>query len=946
MTDSFNPEDWRRAQAVTDSLLDLPESERGKELDEMSLSPRVAVLVRRLLVAESASGLLDHPLGFQFEAGLFEGLDDQGLAGRVMGPFRLQEPIGRGGMSVVYRAIREDGAYAEPVAIKLLNAALIGTDWQDRFRREAGLLARLRHPHIASLLDAGVSEDGTPWLVTELINGVPITKYCQQSHVTLRQRIEMVVALSRAVGHAHRSLIVHRDIKPDNVLVTDSGRVVLLDFGIARPIDGDAGSRFTRAFTPSYAAPEQLKGEAVTTASDVYSLGVLLYQVLTDSLPFQANQTAAETAYLAPSTRLQRHHDGQPENAKRLQARQLRGDLDNIVSRALALHPEQRYPGADQMADDLDAWLQHRPVSARRPTLGYRLRLFALRRTGLAAALITLFLVGSVGIAATLWQAQQARQQALAAVAASERADTVRDFLVELFEANNPDLAGGHVPDARELLASGSRRAREAFSDQPELQAELLLIMARLHRQLGDYAVADRLRIEAEDAIGTDWPELQFAARLERVHVLLDQQQTIEALPLLNELRQLAGQRGAHLDRIEVDILAVQALTMNSETRQQGLELGWQILDEVEQGEVPDSIRVVAHTTMLGRLLDAGRLDEARVVGRRTLGLVEMGLATPTRRISAYNNLAGVERRLGNLDHAIELRRQALDIARQHYAAPHFQRAYLLGNYGGDLAIAGRLDEALEHLQLAADMFTELFTEPNARTVAVDNNLAWVLMMLEQAEPALALFERSLETDRQSLGENHPQVLTVRANRASVLSQLGRFEEAEMELVALFELSRDQLGDDHYFTLLDRNALARHYLNADQAEKALLWSEEALAAWARNHPENHPRALAARGFRARALASLGQDAEADKEFERVLTLSSQPETSLDFTHLQFLDAYSRLMICRDPTRAAQFIQAALQDQRLAGNEGRPQWQRLLARQSLLAKGEPVAECQN
>ena len=942
MTRSFNPDEWKRAQAVADELWDLSAGERKLRLE--ALPPRLAELASRLLQAEAEAGPLDQDLGMQLDGVIGDDALSQGLIGRVFGAYRLEALIGRGGMSVVYRAVREDGAYAEAVAVKLLSAALVGTDWQARFGREAALLARLRHPHIASLLDAGVSEDGTPWLVTELVDGVPITEYCRSNRPSLRQRIEMMETLCGAVGHAHRNLIVHRDIKPDNVLVTSNGRVVLLDFGIAKPLENDPASRITRAFTPGYAAPEQLKGEAVTTASDVYSLGVLLYQLLTDCLPFQAHQTAMETAYLAPSRRLQRTRDKPSREQSAIQARQLRGDLDNIVSKSLAVQAQRRYPGADALAADLRAWLDRRPVSARKPTLGYRLKLFGLRRPGLAAALATLLLVGSSGLAATLWQAQAARQQAVSALAASERADAVRDFLVELFEANNPDLAGGLVPDARELLASGAERARDAFADQPELRAELLLILARLHRQLGDYDSAVSLQADAKEAAARSRPALQFAAELEQAHILMDQQQTAQALALLERLHAQADQRGALPDRLEVDVLRVQALTLDSATREQGLALGWQLLEEVEQGDVADSLKVIAHTTLLGRLVDAGQLAEARVLGQRTLELIDQGLATPTRQISTYNNLAGVERRLGDLDAAIELRARALAIARRHYAPPHFQQAYLLGNYGGDLAIAGRLVEAMTYLQQAREMFALLFSEPNPRTVAVDNNLAWVLMMLEQPDQALALFDSSLETDRRKLGDAHPQVLTLRSNRAAVLSQLGRFDEAEAELLALHELSMTELGSDHFFTLLDSNALARHYLNAGQAEQALHWSQLAVAAWAANHPEHHPRALAALGFRARALLLLGRDSEAERDAGRVLSLASEPTTRLDFTHLQFLDEYSRELECREPASALALIETALADPRLAGNAGRPQWQRLEARKAALTMGLAAPHC--
>jgi serine/threonine-protein kinase len=480
---------WREALAQVDSLLADPDSERPRVLQELARTqPAVHALVCSLLDAQrqaDASSFLEPareqpaPLG----------------PGATLGAWRLVELIGAGGMGEVWLAHRADGLYEGEVAIKTLHPWLARGAMRERFLREAQLLGRISHPHIARLIDAG-AERGL-YLVLERVRGQPLDLYCDERRLTVAHRLRLFNDVCAAVAHAHAHLIVHRDLKPSNILVTAEGQVKLLDFGIATLLESEHSrtdlTRLTgRAFTPEYAAPEQLRGETITTTTDVYSLGVLLFHLLTGRLPYARtdNAPALEHAVLhEDSPRASRATAAAPDadavaslrgtSRSRLLG-ELAGDLDNIVARALEKESAKRYPSVGELAADIDRHLRHVPVRARAATFGYRAAKF-LRRNRLATAISGLALVAILsGAGVAIWQASVARTEAGKAVA-------IRDFLVGVFERNSvshPDGASARRVTAEQLLAQSATEIRSRLRDQPEVRAELLGVMARLYASL------------------------------------------------------------------------------------------------------------------------------------------------------------------------------------------------------------------------------------------------------------------------------------------------------------------------------------------------------------------------------------------------------------------------------------------------------------------------------
>lgn len=530
----MDPERWQRISPLLDALFELEPPARELRLAQLrEEDPALADELQTLITLdESHEDFLSEPLIPPLSAL---------RAGGEVGPYRLERLLGEGGMGQVWLAARADGLYQRRVALKLLRPGLADSNLRLRFSRERQILARLAHPHIARLLDAGISSDGLPYLALEYVEGEPITDYCRNHQLPLEQRLRMFHQICDAVSHAHANLIVHRDLKPSNILVTPSGDVRLLDFGIAKLLDSDAPMieqtrTGVRAFTLHYAAPEQVRGEPVTTMTDVYALGVVLFELLTDTKPYRLKrQTDAEweEAILAadpqrPShTVLRRAEDaGADVHALRRHARMLSGDLDNIVLKTLSKRPEHRYPSVEALALDLSRYEAGRPVQARPQNLGYRFGKY-LRRHRWALATGTLVaVVLTAALAIVAWQARQA-------VAEAGRAQAMQDFMVGVFESarGTPE---GQALDLRGLLDDSLDRGNRELALQPRARAELLGVIARLRIGLGDYR-------EALVLLNRQAGVLETAADAPVSLQLESLTQRGQALRLLGEPRQCIG---------------------------------------------------------------------------------------------------------------------------------------------------------------------------------------------------------------------------------------------------------------------------------------------------------------------------------------------------------------------------------------------------------------------
>jgi len=483
-TSSEQQERWQAISRHVDEALELAEPARGEWLAALDQrAPAIAAAVRALLA--EAELLADSPL---LRGDPTAGLAGASLAGQTIGAYTLESPLGHGGMGSVWLARRSDGRFEGHAAVKLLNTALVGRPAGQRFVREGSVLAKLRHPNIGQLTDAGVTPGGQPYLVLEYVAGERIDVYAERHGLDIGARIRLFLEVLAAVAHAHSHLVVHRDLKPSNILVTKDGAVKLLDFGVAALLesrDSNSGSELTResgaGLTPEYAAPEQLLGHAVTTATDVYALGLTLFVLLVGRHPLEPDgKSVAELSRATLQTESPRPSQiaTDPENG-----RVLRGDLDNIVAKALKKDPLERYQGAELLAQDLRRYLAHEPVSARADSLTYRAGRFVRRHRGgvAAAAIVTLVLIAAAVI--TALQMFEARRQRDEAIFQRKRAEYQARFAYQIMSEVGAD---GRPVTIRELMQKGIDVLEKNYGDDPRFVISSLINISGRYMDLDD----------------------------------------------------------------------------------------------------------------------------------------------------------------------------------------------------------------------------------------------------------------------------------------------------------------------------------------------------------------------------------------------------------------------------------------------------------------------------
>ncbi|HEY6847175.1 MAG TPA: serine/threonine-protein kinase [Terracidiphilus sp.] len=477
-------QDWIRLQEIFGIAVELAESERSRYLDEAcSHDPTLRLRIDSLLQSIEGDTSFQHTVARAAADTIHLSLPS---AGDHLGPYEIAEVLGRGGMGVVYRAIRADDEYNKEVAIKVVAFGLLTSEFRQRFLRERQILANLDHPHIARLLDGGTTAEGMPFVVMEFVAGKPIDQYCAQQTFDREARIQLIIKVVRAVEYAHKHLVVHRDLKPDNILITEQGSPKLLDFGIAKALSPDTLINGTqtvdaaRLMTPDYASPEQVRGETITTATDVYQLGVLSYLLLVGERPFSTSSASlAELEHIIC--------ESLPP------APNLDADLDRILLQALEKDPRQRYSSAESFAQDLERYLGGFPVQARSNSLSYRARKFIYRhKLGVSAAsLLLVLIVGfSIGIALLARRLDRERTQAEVQLQRSER---VSQLLEDVFGAADPNVAQGRSPSARELLDRGMEQVGRTLDKEPEVQASLYATLGHIYDNLGEIDRAESL---------------------------------------------------------------------------------------------------------------------------------------------------------------------------------------------------------------------------------------------------------------------------------------------------------------------------------------------------------------------------------------------------------------------------------------------------------------------
>jgi eukaryotic-like serine/threonine-protein kinase len=817
-----------------------------------------------------------------------------------IGPYSVLRELGHGGMGVVYLAKRDDDAYRMRVAVKVARGP-VSKSSEARLVSERQILATLEHPNVARLLDGGTTPGGLPYLVMEYVEGESIDAYCDRRQLPTDERLRLFCVVCDAVQHAHQSLIVHRDLKPANILVTAAGEVKLLDFGIAKllkpelfPHAAPPTATALRPMTPDYASPEQVRGEPVTTASDVYSLGVVLYELLTGHRPFETRDrrpqeierlitgTEPEKPSAVVTRPLERPAvDGgtatrlEPEEVSRARGtqpeklrRRLRGDLDNIVLMAIRKTPARRYPSAFQLSEDIRRFLAGEPVLARRPTWGYRAGKFVRRhRLALAGSSLSFVLVLAFGVSRARLAAElgrerdQARQQA-------EAAHRVAGFLQDIFRVADPGAARGETVTARELLDRGAVRVRQELRTEPEVQATLLDTIGNVYRHLGLYERAVPLLEEAlatrSRVLGEAHPDT--AASLENLGELQRERGLYPAAEALLRRAVVVRERLLGPNAPEVAqslrefgrVLRQQGRYAESE----GLCRRALAIREARSGDpaaVADTLESLAEV-----LRDEGRDAEAEPLAERATAMIRhIGGADALGLAGALGLLGRIEKDRDELAGAESASREALEIRRRVLGRDHPLVGLSLTDLADVLLEKGDPGAAEKLYRKALSILVPGFGDRHVSVAAARQGLAQALERKGALGPAEAACQQALAVRRQSLGEQHPATLSSLRLLGRIRVAQGRTTEAEAIFRDVLEGRRRSLPPGHpqiADSLLDLGWLLERRGDAKAAEPLL---REAVAVRRRSLPEGAWRTAEAESGLGGCLLALGRPAEAE-----------------------------------------------------------------------------------
>jgi len=800
---------WERLQQLFSRAVELNGAERRAFIDiETADDAELRTELLELLACDNGGGRTG-PLTLALGAALDTTTRDRrkALIGRVVGNYKLVSVLGHGGTGTVYLGERADRQYSAQVAVKIVDSGTMQGELGLRFRAERQILASLNHANIARLIDGGETEEGNPYLVMEYVHGVPLDRYCDRQQLGLRERLQLFLDICGAVQYAHQNLVVHRDLKPANILVTAEGAPKLLDFGIAKLLDaGEAAAAVAltrmndRLLTPEYASPEQILGKPVTTASDVYALGVVLYELLTGLRPYTVPASASQlelersiciTDPLRPSAAVKRARDSGPLEgqseilavaaARRLSAEKLQkrlvGDIDAIVMRALRKEPQHRYNSIEQLASDVRRFLTREPVQARQGNWLYYSQRFIRRHAfGVTAGAAFIVFLAVFAMVSSI-QAKRIAEQRDRAQLASSRAEKVSEFMLETFSSADPfrysGRAGGQPETAEELLARAGQRVREDLNEHPEVRARLLENIGRAYRR----------RLEYKNSISF----LHDAAHIRK------------------DMTKAEGG-----DEATADVLVELAVSMREDRDVLGSDTV--LVEAAEMLQRLHLERSMTYARMLanrGRVqIKLGKADAARKFFGESLALVR-DLRGP-RDVEVAALLVEDSSALmwqNNLVEAEATAHQAVDIYKATLQELHPDRSYALAQWGDVLRYQGRLDEASVVLKQALNANRIIYNAQGPRVADVLDSLAAIKLAQHSLDEAETYAQEAVAIQLKGEGPDHWRTAYYRTSLAAILIEHGKYAAAESELRAALANFDKSLTADHPYT-----AAAEHYL--------------------------------------------------------------------------------------------------------------------------------------
>ncbi len=814
---------------------------------------------------------------------------ERAQAGARVGPWQLVRELGRGGMGAVWLAERADAEYKGHAAIKLIRPDRAGRGLIRRFLSERQILADLHHPNIAQLLGGGTTQDGRPWLAMEYIEGEPIDAFCNRRRLDVERRIDLFRKVCAAVQFAHANLVVHRDIKPANILVTEDGTPKLLDFGIAKILDPVAAftavetATGAQLLTPPYASPEQIRGGPVSTATDGYSLGVVLYELLTGRLPYRVDgelpHQLAE-AILAQDPEPPSRAVTQPPGTTRPRApteptttrdvaaergttverlrRRLSGDLDTILLTALRKEPDRRYASVERFAEDLRRYRERLPVTARPDTWRYRAGKFVKRNRGAVASALTVFLLVLFSAFSLAFQARSIANERDAANLERDKAERVAEFLVDVFEAADPDNTRGMEVTAREILAQGSDKVATELADQPDVQAAAMHAIGRVYRALGEYDSAatflERSRDRRLESLGPLHPD--YANSLDELGSLARLREDLESA-----------------ERLHREALAIRRTTFGNEHADVAKSLSNIGVDRHDQGDfaAAESLYIAA-------------LD----MRMRILGPEHAATAT------SLDNLGNLYTDQGRYDDAIRVGQEALEIRRTLFGTDHMDIAYALNNLASSFEFAGRYDEAEPLYIESLDIRRKILPEAHSATLVVMNNLGGLRLRTGDFAGAADILEEVVRLRRLNpVGDF--ALATPLSNLALAYSRMDRHAEAIPRFEEAITLMRRSRGERDLYVSFPLNGLAGSFVETGRHADAERAYREIVAIRKETYgPDGHPNLVFSLDSFGSFLLDRGRSGEAAPILEEAVSIASTVFTQSHPYHADALVSLGRL----------------------------------------------------
>jgi tetratricopeptide (TPR) repeat protein len=716
--------------------------------------------------------------------------------GTRLGAWRLLNVIGRGGVGEVYFATRADGAFQQKAAIKVLQRGAVAE--VTRFQVEREILARLEHPGIARLLDGGMHGDGRPYMVMEYVEGLPVTEYCDRHRLDLEARLALFREICEVVAYAHRSLVVHRDLKPRNILVTGEGRVKLLDFGVAKLLDavgGPATEKTSAPLTPDYAAPEQLTGHPITTATDVYALGVVLFELLTCRRPFQNTEMP-----VAHAVRTVLHEPAPPPSRAgrsganpHVSPKLLEGDVDAIVAKCLRKEAEHRYESVGALQGDIQRFLDSKPVSAREGARLYVLSRFLRRHRWSVAATVTVVLALSVALGAVSWQAHHVALERDIAKRAAAREEAVRYYVTRMFRASAAEQ--GETPTtAKQMLDSSAHRVLSEYRDDPLLAGKVVETLSDLYGALEDFEGQVPLLegFLAQAGAEADPASVAFA-RQQLANAELQRGNFAKAAQLLPPALEFWSRDVKRYEAQRLEGLVIQGRLQRAQNDVDGAIATYSaaLEERIAYSGLNHSETAALYNSLAVAHMHANHFNAALIAYRKALAIQDaLGRSEELDAQIMRANMGMLAFRYGQVDEAEELLRSAYTKQRA-LAGDSAAVSASMGYYGLIRSLRGRHDEALEILRTAVSMASE-FAGP-ASPVATQNRmfLAEAQAAAGERSVALATLNENLELGRRQLGENHLNVLRTRLAQARLAIHGGNRSSGIEALAALIPQLRE-----------------------------------------------------------------------------------------------------------------------------------------------------------